>query len=103
MLMFGNLHRRKRRSHGTSCGASAVLEQARQTQKHIADLFGLEQQDVGLWLGVDKLCAAPSHYPLGPAAGVHTMMKGIATRLEELAALSCGGSLLDESPVGSGQ
>ena len=80
--------------------AHRILEQARQTQKHIADLFGLEQQGVGLWLGVDKLCAAPSYYPLGPAAGVHTMMKGIATRLEELAALSCGGSLLDESPVG---
>ena len=25
-------------------------------QNHIADLFGLEHKDVGLWLGVDKLC-----------------------------------------------
>ena len=32
-----------------------ILEQARQMQKHIAELFGLEQKDVGLWLGVDKL------------------------------------------------
>ena len=33
----------------------AMPEPPAHPENHIADLFGLEQKDVGLWLGVDKL------------------------------------------------
>ena len=61
-----------------------LAEQARQTQAHVAEIFDLLPEHVGIWLGVDKLCAARDHYPLGPAEGVHTLMKGLATKLEIL-------------------
>jgi hypothetical protein len=61
-----------------------LLEEARPTVQYHEDLFDLEPGDVGLWLGVDSLSQNDAHYPLGKAHGVHTLMKGLATRLQRL-------------------
>ena len=57
---------------------------ARQTQAYVADLFGCEANDIGILLGVDNLCQSAQHYPNGTGHGVHTLMKGLRTRLLHL-------------------
>ena len=46
---------------------------------------GVTEASLAIWLGTDKLCLGDLHYPLGEAHGVHTLMKGLATRLESIA------------------
>ena len=65
-----------------------LVAQSRETQAHVAEIFGLDPRDVGIWLGVDKRCGGSDHYPHGPAEGVHTLMKGLATKLKILVARS---------------
>ena len=73
-----------------------LLPDARKTQERVA--FVLSQRRgkpwptaaVGLWLGVDKFSRTPGHYPHGDAHGVHTLMKGLATRLPQLMSDSVG-------------
>ena len=63
-----------------------LLEDARRVQERVARLLDVPVHFIGIWLGVDKLSTSPEHYPLGEAHGVHTLMKGLATRLPSLLA-----------------
>ena len=64
-----------------------LLELAKESAQDAAGKLaadGVTVENVGIWLGVDKLCHGFLHYPLGDAHGVHTLMKGWATRLPQL-------------------
>ena len=53
------------------------------------------EKDIGIWYGVDKLSANPGHYKEGlQPHGVHTLMGGMARRLEWLAANSRARSIV---------
>ena len=57
-----------------------------QSQSRMAEICGVDAHTFGVWLGVDNLSANPGHYSQGSNAhGVHTLMKGLALRLEHLA------------------
>ena len=62
---------------------SLAKESAQDTARKLS-ADGVTEKKVGIWLGVDKLCLGDYHYPLGEAHGVHTLMKGWATRLQQL-------------------
>lgn len=57
------------------------------TQRHVAKLLlgdASRCNEVGIWLGRDKLCHGVGHYPCRESHGVYTLMGGFATRLSRL-------------------
>ena len=80
--------------HGCQLGFWTIhrlLDLARKAQADTAQKLavdGVTEDSLALFLGVDKLCHGKAHYPLGDAHGVHTLMKGLATRLEDIASWS---------------
>ena len=75
-----------------------MADQALQSQARMADIFKVDPQTLGIWLGVDNMSATPGHYPQGASPhGVHTLMTGLALRLEWLASwLTTPGIILME-------
>ena len=71
---------------------SRLSAHAFQCRKRMSDIFSaqgmyLPVNHIGIWYGVDKLSDNPGHYAAGTKRhGVHTLMKGLAARLEVLAA-----------------
>ena len=52
---------------------------------HMAGMTHFNERSIGIWYGCDKASRNPGHYPgVERAHGVHTLMKGLATRLEVL-------------------
>jgi hypothetical protein len=73
-------------AHFAFWSINRMLDQAVKSQQRIADIYGAPKEAFGIWLGVDKLSRNPGHYEKGMEPhGVHTLMKGLALRLEHLA------------------
>ena len=77
------------RAHFVVWTVHRLEEQATKTQQHIAEVGGdlfADANDVGRWMGADKKSFGQLHYPMQEEAhGVHTLHKGFATRLRQLA------------------
>ena len=76
-MAFWTIHRLASQARTSAADTAAKLQ---------AD--GVSVESLGQYLGCDKLCEGQLHYPLGEAHGVHTLMKGLAYRLETLAMFS---------------
>ena len=64
-----------------------MAQQALDCRQRLATIFASQGHDVpahhiGIWYGCDKASSNPGHYVEGTKRhGVHTLMKGMATRL----------------------
>ncbi len=64
-----------------------LLEQTLKARERLARIFDVNPDTFGIWYGVDKLSENPGHYLADSRPhGVHTLMKGLARRLEALVA-----------------
>ena len=75
-------------------GVHKLSLQIRACQKYHAELFDIPPMCIGTWLGVDSLSRNDLHYPLGDTHGVFTLHKGLAFRLEQMAAKTTAPYLL---------
>ena len=80
-VQFGRPVGPRKKLHFAVWSVHKLLEESRPTVEYHEHLFELQPGDVGLWLGVDSLSQNDDQYPVGEAHGVHTLMKGLATRL----------------------
>ena len=86
-----------------------LAEQALKCRRRLADIFhsmngNLPEHHIGIWYGVDKQSQNPGHYRADSGThGVHTLMRGLASRLEGLAEQCTGTHIIlmegDATPV----
>ena len=62
-----------------------LLEDTMPMYSRASQMWGLVENEIGLWLGVDGQHRGAGHYPRGEGRAIHTLMKGFVNRLRSLA------------------